>query len=463
MAKQVSAPVSGVAPATGVQDPAARRVLQDLITAHNTRNGQTEQRFLTEADIRHLSQQIVSEGMRRLATSISSAGGDLPGAPGWGTVGDLVEAVGQIVERSPLWEALGARIEWLNRQNSLSIGKIATLADGFTQEREERLDGQSTLAREVSAVKVTAGENTAAILEEKEVRANAVNALVQAVNTMFAAVGNNSALIQDGGNLSVNWNASQATKWSQMQTEVFGADGTPIRQALAKEAQLRADRDGKLAAHYTVKIDQNGWVSGFGLMSLTSPNSNPTSAFYVRADRFAIGSPSQPAPSGATPPAENIPFVVQTTSTIDPVTGVPIPAGVYLKDAFIQNASIDTLHLAGNAVSVSAFATGGSYVATTINIPAGQTYRVVGIAEFWGWHTGKGNLIDEGISVYQTFSVNGVASARRAIVGADGHVTWDHTMVHGRFVTGPKTLKVSASGPTAIMGVCNLTVLAFKR
>ena len=101
--------------------------------------------------------------------------------------------------------------------------------------------------------------------------------------------------------------------------------------AIVAEAVTRDEETGRLFAQYTVKIDQNGYVSGYGLAS-TANNSTPYSEFAVRADRFYIASPSGP---GITP---TLPFIVQTTPTT--IGGVPVPVGTYINDAFIRNGSI---------------------------------------------------------------------------------------------------------------------------
>ena len=83
-----------------------------------------------------------------------------------------------------------------------------------------------------------------------------------------------------------------------------------------------------LEAQYTVKIDNNGYVTGFGLAS-TLVNSTPFSEFIVRADRFAISSVGQ---------VEVVPFVVTTSTTT--LNGETVPAGVYIDQAYIKNGAI---------------------------------------------------------------------------------------------------------------------------
>lgn len=86
-----------------------------------------------------------------------------------------------------------------------------------------------------------------------------------------------------------------------------------------------------MSGQYTVKIDNNGYVAGFGLAS-TAVNSTPFSDFIVRADRFSISSPSGPSVAPKTP------FIVTTTASV--INGVSVPAGVYIDTAAIQNGSI---------------------------------------------------------------------------------------------------------------------------
>ena len=50
----------------------------------------------------------------------------------------------------------------------------------------------------------------------------------------------------------------------------------------------QADVNGELKGQYTVKIDANGAVAGFGLASTTTSLGTNESEFYINADRFAI-------------------------------------------------------------------------------------------------------------------------------------------------------------------------------
>lgn len=92
-----------------------------------------------------------------------------------------------------------------------------------------------------------------------------------------------------------------------------------------------------LQGQYTVKIDLNGYVTGFGLAS-TAINGTPTSEFVVRVDRFSIASPGY---------STIVPFVVTGATSIN---GVSVPAGVYINDAFIRNGTITNAKIGNGAI-----------------------------------------------------------------------------------------------------------------
>lgn len=89
-----------------------------------------------------------------------------------------------------------------------------------------------------------------------------------------------------------------------------------------------------LKGAWTVKFEvdsaQNPYVTGVGLSIEKGPNpaSIPTSSFYVRADKFAIGNPQYP---GVTP---KIPFKVFSTAQVLP-DGSTVPPGVYMDEAVV--------------------------------------------------------------------------------------------------------------------------------
>jgi hypothetical protein len=81
-----------------------------------------------------------------------------------------------------------------------------------------------------------------------------------------------------------------------------------------------------LSASFTVKVDANGRVAGYGLASEPNESGSNTSSFVINADRFAIFHP------GA---KEQLAFGVEAGKTV--------MDGAYIKSASIKSASIESL------------------------------------------------------------------------------------------------------------------------
>jgi Domain of unknown function (DUF1983) len=157
--------------------------------------------------------------------------------------------------------------------------------------------------------------------------------------------------------------------------------------AIQTEATTRATVDGGLLAQYTVKVDVNGYVSGFGLASTTS-GATPSSVFAVRADKFYVASPSGPGISPI------IPFIVVTTPTT--INGVAVPVGVYMDatytmngtitNAKIANLTVDDAKIASMSVAklVAGSITTGQYIQSSSYVAGSAGWRIDGngTAEF---------------------------------------------------------------------------------
>lgn len=180
-------------------------------------------------------------------------------------------------------------------------------------------DQASTL--EVLSVK--SGENESSIIRESEARTNADNAITETFEAQISQLDDNLAAVTSTTNTLVTDVAAVSRSVQTLRSSVD--DNTT---AIQIEADARVTADNGINSKYSVKIDSNGYVSGFGLIS-TANNSVPTSDFIVRADRFAIGSPSGPGV-----PAK-VPFTVQTTATTGP-DGAVIPAGVYMDSTVVR-------------------------------------------------------------------------------------------------------------------------------
>jgi len=90
---------------------------------------------------------------------------------------------------------------------------------------------------------------------------------------------------------------SSETDQGTCEAEIGGIKGvwTPGgSSALEQQFIAQQQVNGKLYSQYTVKIDSNGWVSGFGLASAQQADGSVISDFGIRADRFWIAPPTSP-------------------------------------------------------------------------------------------------------------------------------------------------------------------------
>lgn len=114
-------------------------------------------------------------------------------------------------------------------------------------------------------------------------------------------------------------------------------DLTDVKQLTASiqtEATTRATQTGELYDKYGIKLDVNGYVTGWAMN-----NNGSTGDMIVLADRFAVG-----APGGG----NIIPFVVNTTPQT--INGVDVPAGTYMDAAYVKNGTITNAKIANLAV-----------------------------------------------------------------------------------------------------------------
>ena len=147
-----------------------------------------------------------------------------------------------------------------------------------------REDEDEALASSITSLGATVSGNTAAILSEATTRATADSAIASDITTLQTTVGGHTASI----------------------------------------STLTSTTNG-LAAQYYVKLDVNGYVSGFGIAS-----SGGSSTFLINADNFAIGKPGY---------AGETPFVL---GTVAGVTRIALNAATYIPDATIVEAKIGT-------------------------------------------------------------------------------------------------------------------------
>ena len=200
--------------------------------------------------------------------------------------------------------------------NTLDVLQGAITEDAFYQGLNDRIDlievhdvSIGNNATEINGLKVVVNDPTTGV----NATATAVNQLTTSVTTLDGEVQTLSSAV------------------SQVNTTVGN---------LSTTVQTNSTSINGIEGEYSVKIDANDVVAGFGLI-----NGPLSSAFYIRADTFAIGNTTGSA---------EIPFIVRTTTGT--LNGVSVPAGVYIKDGFIQNGTITTARIGLAAVDTAQIA-----------------------------------------------------------------------------------------------------------
>ncbi|MCH1881226.1 DUF1983 domain-containing protein [Alcaligenes ammonioxydans] len=217
-------------------------------------------------------------------------------------------------------------------------------------------------------------------------------------------------------------------------TAVIGQDSAAVEQVMRALVEL----DGKISASWGVKLqaNQNGvrYVSGVGL-DLTNESGVMQSTFAVLADRFAVMHATNGDPvtvfsvQGGTSILNTalIGFASITEAKIanaaisrakiqDAAINAAKIQDAAITSAKIQNAAIrtahighaevDTMRLAGNSVSVTAYATAGAG-----ELAAGSTFRSVAV----------GLALMHGADVVVTATVEGLTNTQPGTLADTGH------------------------------------------
>lgn len=233
----------------------------------------------------------------------------------------LLDVLTDEITTSQLATALNTRIDLIDGASTVTgsvNARIATQATTTTNALALKAD-----AATVTSLAVTVGTNTAAITSEATARATADTSLASDITALQTTVGTNTAAITSETTARTSADTSLASDITTLQTTT-GGHTTSI--------QTNATSINGLEGQYTVKIDNNGAVAGFGLASTTTGSGDITSEFIVNADRFAI------MRGGSDTTAAVVPFAVQSTQQT--INGETVPIGVYMDTAFIKNGTI---------------------------------------------------------------------------------------------------------------------------
>ena len=255
------------------------------------------------------------------------------------------------------WVHVGAVGTWFYRLRSVDrSGNLSDWHSGLPVSATGRLLGAAELQQRFIDTSLLLDDLAARVISIDELAASYTN-----LATNQAATDDAVALVREDVNVIAEEGHALAERVETVQTRLGGN--------VATVQQIATSVDG-IKAQYTVKTqlvsaDGRRYVAGFGLVS-EMVDGHPTSEFLVLADRFGIGKPNVGQPV--------FPFVVMD------VDGVPT---VVISNAVIGKANVDTLNLAGNAVTVPIVAERGELLSSdgewvtscTVGMPSSNVGR----------------------------------------------------------------------------------------
>lgn len=239
-----------------------------------------------------------------------------------------------------------------------------------------RLNQDEALAQSLDVQITRINANEAAIVSEATTRSTADSALAASISSLGVTVSNNTAAITSESIARADGDTALAGSLTTVTARLNNAGGTGVTVESAFAAQA-SDITG-LKGEYTLRINVNGRVAGFGLA-----NGSAGSEFSILADRFIVVDPANNSTTG-------YPFQVvggavyirkafiQTITSDQITTGEFITLSAQIKDATITTAKIgnlqvDTIKIANNALTVP-FHTAGASIGFT---PAGGETTLV--------------------------------------------------------------------------------------
>ena len=205
------------------------------------------------------------------------------------------------------------------------------------QEQQARSDEKSAVASQLNALVTQMGDSSAAIEAEKQARVSADNALIADVTNWAAKTNIAAAGLANEITARTNADTSLAQQIQTAQTQL-GSNLASVQTTMQTQINATNGKVNNIGALWTAKVDVNGLVGGFGVY-----NSGQFVEAGFDVDRFWVG---------------------RTTDKVKPFI---VDSGVvYIDKARIRNADIDTLKIAGKAITVPAFVEAWP----SINIPA---------------------------------------------------------------------------------------------
>jgi predicted phage tail protein len=237
-----------------------------------------------------------------------------------------------VIADSKLLPALKTRIDLIDAADTVA-GSVNARVKAVSDVLNDPVTGLPA-----ATAKITALEDVSAT--SASTNARTLYQLKAQVNDATTGLPAATAAITQLNNVSATSTSAAAQAIYQITSRLNNVGGVTMEQAFSTNANTISGLSGQ----YSLKIDNNGYIAGFGLSSTSSLAGVGTSEFVIYADKFGLIMPSYPGVQ---------PFTVGT------VNGVPrvilsnaLIGDASISSAMIGDAQINTLKLAGEAVTV---------------------------------------------------------------------------------------------------------------
>ena len=320
---------------------------------------------------------------------------------------------------------------------------LSSTAEQWTYAKSVARDNYA-LSQKTEVVSAKVDVNDAKYTREITALATDTEAISRDVQQISAKAADNTGLIQFESAVRADQYGSMSQQITTVQSTAVAADDRSKTNRTSIQSHTQSING--LYGQYTLKVDVNGRISGFGLAS-----TNVASAFAINADRFYIVSPDDPNYG-------DLGFVYNAGTSADPETGVVMPKGLYLKAAFIKEASITTGKIRGQAVTVTDSAVNyGSTTSANVYINAGGGSVQVR-ASFSDLDSGSGRNVV--VRIYRNGSVI------RSYESGANREFFDRSGVYETVVAGGYSndrYHVEFIGSTVSVGSITITATSLKR
>lgn len=263
------------------------------------------------------------------------------------------------------WKTVARDNYALSEKTEVISAKVDVNDAKYMREITTLTTDTQAITKDVQQISAKTEDNLALINSESTARADQFGSLSTQVTQVAATAQSaldegaaNKGLIQQEATARADQYDSMAQTLDTVQSTAVDADDRSKTNTATVQAHTQSING--LYGQFTVKVDVNNRVAGIGLAA-----NNSISAFNIRADQFYISNPDDPY-------YKDVGFIYNSGTRADPETGVVMPKGLYLKAAFIKEASITTAKIRGQAVTVTSSAVNNnSAVSSTIYLNGG--------------------------------------------------------------------------------------------